>query len=173
MVNPKRKTRAQRKALIVAIVSSVFLTGFALGSLFSGLHLPKRDDLHSKYEDNHLESIVKGLDDSSYIIATHRDENNIADDGFLYHYDKDEKLIEKHDVFKEAKEKFGITDITSIDGMVTSYEVDSLFLISQHSLLRYKGISSNNLELISYSNDFPGRILDIACDETDTTREAT
>lgn len=167
MTNPKRKTRAQRKAFIVAIVSSVFLTGFAIASIFSGIHLPVRDDLHSKYEDNHLDGLVKGLDDSSYIIATHRDDNNIADAGFLYHYDKDEKLIEKHLVFDEIEDKFGVTDLTTIDGMVTSYESDSLFLFSQNNLFRYKGISENDLHLVSYSNNFPGRIIDIACDETD------
>lgn len=161
----KRKTRAQRKALIVAIVSSVFTVGFAIGSLISGLHLPKREDLEERYESNYLESIIKGQDDSFYILATHKDSNNLVDNGYLYHYDNDDKLIEKHSLFDDANEKFGVTGLTSIDGMVTSYEADSIFLISQKYLFRYKGIESNNLELVSYTNQFPGRVVNVACDE--------
>ena len=161
----KRKTRAQRKALIVAIISSIFIVGFAVGTLISGLHLPKRDDLESRYEGNYLESVIKGKDESSYILATHKDENNIVDNGYLYHYDSDNNLIEKHSLFEEAKEKFGVTGLTSIDGLVSSYESDSLFLISQKNLFRYKGISSGHLELVSYTNQFPGRVTNVAADD--------
>ena len=163
----KRKTRAQRKALIVAIVSSVLSTGFLVGSIISGIHLPKREDLEERYEGNYLESIIKGQDDSYYILASSKNEGNLVDDGFLYHYNSHDKLIEKHSLFEDIEEKFGINNLVSIDGLVTSYESDSIFIFSQNSLFRYKGVSDNELELVSYTDQFPGRIINVASDEED------
>ena len=163
----KRKTRAQRKALIVAIVSSVLFVGFLVGSIISGVHLPKREDLEERYEGNYLESIIKGQDDSYYILASSKNEDNLVDDGFLYHYNSHDKLIEKHSLFEDIEEKFGIDNLISIDGLVNSYESDSLFIFSQNSLFRYKGVGDNELQLVSYTNQFPGRIIDVASDEED------
>ncbi len=166
-ITHKRKTRAQRKSLIVAIVSSVFTVGFMVASIISGVHLPKREDLETRYEGNYLESLVKGQDDSYYIIASHKDANNMVDDGFLYHYSSDDKLLEKLSIFDDIKREFDIDGLTSIDSILPSYEADSVFITSQNYLFRYKGVSENNLQLVSYSNEFPGSVVDIACDDKD------
>ena len=162
----KRKTRAQRKALIVAIVSSVLTVGFAIASLISSLHLPKRENLETTYETNFLEDLSKGPNDSSFILASHKNDKNTIDGGYLYHYDQNNHLIEKHDIFNEIKEKFGIDGLISLDDMTTSYETDSLFLISQNIFFRYKGLSEHKLQLVSYK-ECGGKVIDIACDEED------
>lgn len=163
----KRKTRAQRKALIVAIISSVLTVGFIVGSIVSGLHLPKRDDLESLYESNFLESVVKGPDDSSFVIASHKDENNSVDNAYIYQYDSDNKLLQKHSLFEEANEKFGISDLISVDGLVTSYESDSLYVFSQKHLFKYKGLTGENLELVSHTDQFKGKVVNVASDGED------
>ena len=163
----KRKTRAQRKALIVAIITSVLTAGFLVGSIISGLHLPKRNDLESLYDSNFLESMIKGPDDSSFIVASHKDGNNNVDNAYIYQYDSDNKLIQKHSIFEEAKDKFSVDGLISVDGMVSSYETDSLFIFSQKHLFRYQGLSTNNLELISHTDQFNGKVINVASDGED------
>ena len=163
----KRKTRAQRKALIVAIITSVLTAGFLVGSIISGLHLPKRNDLESLYDSNFLESMIKGPDDSSFIVASHKDGNNNVDNAYIYQYDSDNKLIQKHSIFEEAKDKFNVDGLISVDGMVSSYETDSLFIFSQKHLFRYQGLSTNNLELISHTDQFNGKVINVASDGED------
>ena len=163
----KRKTRAQRKSFIAAIIFSVLTVGFAVGAIISGVHQPKREELDNQYESNFLESIIKGPNDSSFIVASHKDENNIVDGGYLYHYDSNNKIIDKHPIFDEANDKFGVINLKSIDEAIPSYETDSIFVISQNNLFRYKGLSDEHLELVSCTNQFPGKIVDVACDAED------
>lgn len=166
----KKKTRAQRKSSIVAIISSVFTLGFVIASVLCGINLPKRYDYDQRYENNYLESLVKGPEDSYYLIATHRDSENVVDDGFLYHYNSNNELIEKCYLFDDIETEFGITDLVSIYGLVTSYEDDSIYVFAQDKLMqnylfRYQGMVGDDLHLTSYADSFPGKLVDAACDE--------
>lgn len=160
-----RKTRPQKKAFIVGIISSILSVAFGVGVLISALNYPKSTSLDNLYENNDFENISR-LNDNNYLVSsTHKNEEGKLDDTVIYLYNEDNKLLDKHNVFNEAKEQFGITNFISFNGCYAVEEADSLYVISNDTLLRYKGLTSGELVLTSYSSSFKGRIVNLAGNE--------
>jgi len=113
-----RKTRPQKKAFIVGIISSALTVLFGVGILISALNYPRSNSIDNLYEDNDFENISQ-LDNGGYMISTtHKNEQGKLDDAIIYIYDEDNKLLDKHNVFKEVRDKFGITEFTSFNGHI-------------------------------------------------------
>lgn len=162
-----RKTRPQKKAFIVGIISSALTVLFGVGVLISALNYPRSYSVDNLYEDNDLETIYE-LNDGRYMVSTtSKDEDGKLDDTILYIYNEDNKLLDKHNVFKEIEDKFGITDLPSFDGTFQVPATNSLYVACNDVLFHYTGINEGKITLTSYSPSFNGRIDRIIGNEND------
>ena len=162
-----RKTRPQKKAFIVGIISSALSVLFGVGILISALNYPQSHSIDNLYEENDLESIYD-LSNGHYMVsATSKDENGELDDTILYIYNEDNELLDKHHVFKEVEEKFAITDFSSFDGAYQVQDSNSLYVVCNDMLFHYKGLNEGKLTLTSYSSSFNGRIERIIGNQND------
>ena len=83
-----RKTRPQKKAFIVGIISSALTVLFGVGVLISALNYPRSYSVDNLYEDNDLETIYE-LNDGRYMVSTtSKDEDGKLDDTILYIYNE-------------------------------------------------------------------------------------
>lgn len=165
--NIKRKTRPQKKARIVAIVASALTALFSVGVIISAINYPDAHSVDDLYEDDSLESIRK-LDNNAYLVtSTVKDEEGTLKDAHIYHYDSDDKLLDKVSVFSDAKKEFGIDGLVSFDGCYVISENDSIYAVSSNYLFHYEGLKENNLTLQGYCNNFKGRIVSVAANDTD------
>lgn len=162
-----RKTRPQKKALVVGIISTSLTLIFGVGVLISALNYPTTTSLDNEFEDSILQGVNK-LDNNDYYLAcTHRDENDVLDDTILYFYNSNHELISKTKVFSEAEEKYGIDAFSSFNGCFTVEEADSLYVASGNYLFHYKGLSSRQLNLVGYTDSLAGRINRVAGNDKD------
>lgn len=162
-----RKTRPQKKAFIVGIISSALTVLFGVGILISALNYPRSNSIDNLYEDNDFENISQ-LDNGGYMISTtHKNEQGKLDDAIIYIYDEDNKLLDKHNVFKEVRDKFGITEFTSFNGAYKVADSNSLYIVSNDKLFHYTGLNDNNLVLTSCSPSFNGTIDRVMGNEND------
>lgn len=167
LVRRIRKTRPQRKALKVGIISSILAVSFGVGFLFSAINYPRVDELDNLYEGNILNAVQKLDNNDYYITCTHKNSENILDDTILYFYNSDDALISKTSVFKDAKDKFGITDLNAFSGCHIIEETNSMYVASNNYLFHYSGINERNLVLEGYSSSFPGRICQVDGNQND------
>ena len=162
-----RKTRPQKKAFIVGIISSALTVGFGVGVLISALNYPNTHSIDQLYEDNVFESVSK-LDNNCFLVSsTHKNDEGKLDDTVIYIYNANNKLLDKHNVFKEVEEEYGITDFVSFEGCYAVPDNDSLYVVSNDILFRYTGLNDNKLVLTSYSPSLEGRIHQVAGNEND------
>ena len=162
-----RKTRPQKKSFIVAIIASVLTLGFGVGVLVSGLNYPDAHDIDNIYEGNALYTISK-LQDNGYIVgATSKDKDGKLDNAYLYLYDEHDDLKQKVSIFNDVEEEFAITDLASFDGFYSIFNNDSLYAVSGKYLFHYSGLNEYNLTLEGYTDNFLGRIVQVAADEDD------
>ena len=162
-----RKTRPQKKAFIVGIISSALTVGFGVGVLISALNYPNTHSIDQLYEDNVFESVSK-LDNNCFLVSsTHKNDEGKLDDTVIYIYNANNKLLDKHNVFKEVEEEYGITDFVSFEGCYAVPDNDSLYVVSNDILFRYTGLNDNKLVLTSYSPSLGGRIHKVAGNEND------
>ena len=162
-----RKTRPQKKAFIVGIISSALTVLFSVGVLISALNYPQSHAIDNLYEENDLESIYD-LPNGHYMVSsTSKDEDGKLDDTILYIYNEDNKLLDKHNVFREIEEEFGITDLPSFDGTFQIPTTNSLYVACNDVLFHYTGINEGKITLTSYSPSFNGRIDRVIGNEND------
>ena len=162
---PKRKTRAQKKALIVGIASSVLTLGFLIGVIISAVNIPHRTELDKEYHGNRLQSF-KRIEDGYLLTATKVNKDKEVIDGFIYLYDDDNHLQYETSLFTDANTNFGISDLTTLDGCYPVQDTDSLYITSNDYLFRYTGLGSMNLTLQGYTR-FDGKITTLASDYRD------
>ena len=167
----KRKLRGQRKAFITGIVSSVLLLGFTTGVVVSALNLPHRVELDGQSEDNNLLSIHK-LPDNYYMLtaetlSTDEDNKGAVTDGLVYIYDNNNELVKKTSFFDDARNKFGIDNLSTFTLYYVCESTYSLYVASHNYLFHYSGVNEHELNLVSYCNDFEGIIASVASSETD------
>ena len=162
---PKRKTRAQKKALIVGIVSSILTLGFSIGVIISAVNIPHRFELDNKYHGNRLQDF-KRIEDGYLLTATKVNKNKEVIDGIIYLYDDSHHLQYETSLFTDANTNYGISNLTTLDGCYPIKDTDSLYVTSNDYLFRYTGLDSKNLTLEGYTK-FDGKITTVASDYRD------
>ena len=161
-----KKTRAQKKSKLVAIVASVLTAVFSVGVLISALRYPNVQEIDHIYNNNELHSISELKDNGYLISATSKNENNEIDNAYLYKFDKNDNLLDEVSLFSDASD-IGVTNLKSFDDVYTFSNTNSLYAVSQNHLFYYTGLEENELTLIGHTSIFQGRIMSIATSETD------
>lgn len=162
----QKKSRAQKKFKIVGIVSCFFATIFIATTVISAINIPKKDEFSSIVGNNYIQDLSKGQDNSYYVTALKKSGGNVTD-GYLYHFDKKDKAIEKVNVFEQAKDKYSITGLSNLVWFYPNYETNNAYIASGEYVFSFSGLNQNSLELSGYSNCFGGEVKRIVSSDTE------
>ena len=162
---PKRKTRAQRKALIVGIVSAFLTICFSIGIIISAVNIPHRAEIDNEYRGGRLQALRR-IENGYVLTSTKHNQNKEIIDGVIYIYNDEHHLECETSLFNDANTKFGISDLNAVDNCFPIQETDSLYVTSDKYVFHYRGLTSRELTLEGYKR-FDDRIETVASSETD------
>lgn len=162
---PKRKTRAQRKALIVGIISTFLTICFSIGIIISAVNIPHRAEIDNEYRGGRLQALRR-IENGYVLTSTKHNQNKEIIDGVIYIYNDEHHLECETSLFNDANTKFGISDLNAVDNCFPVHETDSLYVTSDKYVFHYRGLTSRELTLEGYKR-FDDRIETVASSETD------